>query len=100
MTTTPNALALEFARQSLDESLALLPDAIGRLVDIMVRASSAEDPAAAMRDLAAACDPFAAVIDRSSWVQHVRTAKPDDPEYASHIITTVAPPLPKRRHAG
>lgn len=66
----------------------------------MVRASAAEDPAAAMRDLASACEPFAAVLDRSAWVQHAREVKPDDPQYTAHVVTTVAPPLPKGQHAG
>ena len=90
MTTVPKAAENDFARASLEESLTLITESLGGLVATMLRVSEAEDPQAAMQELAQACLPFAAVENRSGWVSNAYSV--GGFEYIENMART-APPL-------
>lgn len=90
MTTVPKASENDFARTSLEESLTLITESLGGLVATMLRVSGAEDPQAAMQELAQACLPFAAVENRAGWVSNAYSV--GGIEYIENMART-APPL-------
>jgi hypothetical protein len=86
MTTVPKASENDFARSSLDESLTLITESLGTLVATMLRVSGAQDPQAAMQELAEACVPFVDVHNRAGWVGNAYSV--GRAEYTEHIAKT------------